>query len=792
MKRTFFLTLFLSFFFTSYALEISLSTGKAKKELYNLLNITNNEPFLCEIQKNEYGQNKNLICTFSKKPKPIFKTVENRFFKIEPKLIDGNFFLIIQAKQKLYFYPIIFDLVKDKETFEPKTTISKRWIVIGYKDELPFIVNTAYNELSINFPFYMDTQPLPYVGGLDLKGNPVHIQNSEDVHAYVKIKELFKNKRYQDCIEQVDNVLELYPNTLFKSELLYYKIKSLFKLKAYDSVIEFSKIFIHEYSSDENIPEILLLIAVSYYKNGLYGDADYFFDRLFSEHQDSIFAKWGYIYKGDMANDGGEYKKAKKYYNKALLSTKSIDVAAAAAFRLADLAITQGEYSRAKIYIDKILHAKDRYFYDHYFDAKQMMQDLVDAKQYLQAAKIDEAILKYMSKHHDDYEYNLRSLGIWLAKTDQKKKALSALDRYIKEFKDGNYIEEVERVKDELFFENVPKDDKALMKKYDELIHTYKDSPIGQKALYEKAKLMLKKKMYSDILQLQKSIEALDETRFKDKDTIIKEAALGLMENALENNQCQIVLDIQKDYNITVSSKWDDRSYECFLKAADYQKAKFIIQRNLKTDNIKEKEKWLYRYAKIDFHTGNYTEAIEVANDLIALDENIDHSQYNDIYRVLFDSYDRLGNFEGMLKTIQKIEELFGLSYKDIDRYVDMVNVGVSKKDDNIIIKYGEKLYKLQNRLHSYAQSPFIEFALYQAYMSKKMYKQALEVIESLLKNVQLSLEEKSRAYYLKGVVLEKMWRDLEAIKAYKNAIEADKNTPWAKLAQSALDILKN
>ncbi|NPA66337.1 MAG: hypothetical protein GXO11_05575 [Epsilonproteobacteria bacterium] len=76
--------------------------------------------------------------------------------------------------------------------------------------------------------------------------------------------------------------------------------------------------------------------------------------------------------------------------------------------------------------------------------------------------------------------------------------------------------------------------------------------------------------------------------------------------------------------------------------------------------------------------------------------------------------------------------------------------------------------------------------------MSKKMYKQALEVIESLLKNVQLSLEEKSRAYYLKGVVLEKMWRDLEAIKAYKNAIEADKNTPWAKLAQSALDILKN
>ena len=790
MKKFFFLAFLL---FTSLnALEISLSSGRSQDQQYNILNITNDEPFLCDVEKNKFGQNKNLICTFSKKPKPLFQPVENLFFKIEPKFIGDNFFLIIKAKQKLYYYPVIFNLINDKETFLPKTTIANKWIIVGYKKKLPFIQKTPYSDLSIDFPFYMENKPLPYVGGLDLKGNPVHIQNSDDVRAYVKTKELFTKKRYQDCIDQANSVLEVYPNTLFKSELLYYKIKSMFKLKIYDNVIELSKVFIHEYSADENIPEVLLLTAVAYYKNGLYGDADYFFDRLFSEHQDSIYTKWGYVYKGDMANDGGEYKKAKKFYNKALLSTKSIDVAAAAAFRLANLAITEGKYDTAKKYIDKIIRAKDDYFYKNYFEAKDMMLSLADEGHYEEAAKIDTAILKYMNKRHDDYEFNLKSLGIWLAKTDAKKKAITALDRYIKEFKDGNYIEEVEKVKDELFFDTKIKDDKKLLEKYDKLIQTYKDSPIGQKALYEKVKLMLKKKMFSDVLQLKKDIEALDETKFKDKDQIIKEAALGLMENALANNQCQIVLDVQKDYNISVSNKWDDRSYECFIKAADYQKAKFIVQRNIKTDNIKQKEKWLYRYAQVDFATGNYTEAIEIANDLISLDDNIDQSKYNDIYRVLFDSYDRIGNFAGMVKTIQKIEELFGLDYKDINRYVDMVNVGVNQKDDNLIIKYGKKLYDLQNRIHSYAESPFIEFALYQAYMSKKMYKQSLQVIQSLIKNVTLPPEDRSRAKYLEGIVLEKLWKDTEAIKAYKKAIEADKNSAWAKLAQSALDIMQN
>jgi hypothetical protein len=36
--------------------------------------------------------------------------------------------------------------------------------------------------------------------------------------------------------------------------------------------------------------------------------------------------------------------------------------------------------------------------------------------------------------------------------------------------------------------------------------------------------------------------------------------------------------------------------------------------------------------------------------------------------------------------------------------------------------------------------------------------------------------------------VLNKLWRDSEATQAYKEAIAADPNSAWAKLAKSALE----
>jgi tetratricopeptide (TPR) repeat protein len=141
-----------------------------------------------------------------------------------------------------------------------------------------------------------------------------------------------------------------------------------------------------------------------------------------------------------------------------------------------------------------------------------------------------------------------------------------------------------------------------------------------------------------------------------------------------------------------------------------------------------------------------------------------------------------------MIETMAKIEQLFGLTYKDIDRYVRMVAVGDERHDNNMVIKYGEKVMQIQKESSSHAQSPYIEFTLYQAYIEKEDYNKALDIIKSL-DNIKLNNNQRARQKYLLGSVYSKLWRDLEAKQAYEESIKADANSAWAKLAKSAKEI---
>jgi len=283
-------------------------------------------------------------------------------------------------------------------------------------------------------------------------------------------------------------------------------------------------------------------------------------------------------------------------------------------------------------------------------------------------------------------------------------------------------------------------------------------------------------------------LKNLDRDRFSDVDTLIKQSAIGLMENSLEKKNCKSVLVISDEYNISLSDSWDDGIFICSMKGGDFKLSKTIAAKHLQSKNIDERKKWLYRYLKIDFETGNYSEVVDVAKDLIALIEKPKISPYKDVYRYLFDAYERLGEKEHMIDAMVKIEEIFGTNYKDIDRYVAMVALGVTRKDDTMVIKYATKVMQIQKRSNSHAQSPYIEFTLYDAYMNKGKYKRALEVIRSL-DTLALSKEQRARAKYLLGMVLEKLGRESEAKKAYKEALKADANSAWAELAKSALEL---
>ncbi|QOP46365.1 tetratricopeptide repeat protein [Sulfurimonas paralvinellae] len=771
----------------AFALEISIESAKDNFTKYSILLISDKSSFVCQELKDDLDVTKEIVCAFSKKPAQLVPSLQNDFFIVHSFTKKDTFFVSIKPFYKMKLIANVFDLSKDDTVFTANVKMAKSWTIIGYKKVLPLIKQESKSELALNFPFFLDKDKLPYVGSLDLQGNPVKIKKVEDVTEYLKIKRFFKKKRYDEAIEMIDDVLSAYPHTLFKSELIYYKIKINDKIKNYDNVIALAKEFLREYSSDENVPEVLSLMAKAYAKIGQNTDADYFFDRLFSEHKGNVYAQWGYIYKGEMLESSGANKEAIKYYKKALYTTKNLEVAASAAFHLTKILISHSPKEAAK-YAMKIIQAKPDFFMENIKASMKIMQTLADAGEYKTAAAIADTMLHSMGPTYDEYEELLKDKALWLAKTKDKKAALAALNSYIKKFPDGDYIDDVQTAKDGLFFEDDDQNSSVKLAEYDKLIQEYQGDFIADKALYEKAKLLLREKRYEALLAMEDELKNLDSDRFTDVGQIIKEAAVGLMESSLQKKNCKNVLVIANDYNITLSNSWDDGIYECGMKGGDFKLCKSVAFKHLKSKNIQQRKKWLYRYIKIDFETGNYSEVVDAAKDLIALIENAKKSPYKEVYRYLFDAYERLEQKENMIKTMAKIEDIFGLDYKDIDRYVAMVNLGDELKDDNMIIKYATKVMRIQKRSHSHAQSPFIEFALYSALMNKHDYNKALSVIRSL-DTLKLSKNERARQKYLLGMALGKLWRDEEAQKAYNEAIKADPSSAWAKLAKSALEI---
>ena len=775
------------FTLNSLALEITIDSAKENFSRYSTLNIKNDKNFICQEIKNDFNIVTDIICAFSQKPSTTLDKVQNDFFKVDSFIQKNTFFIKIKPIKKIKLIANIFDLTKDNTIFNAKIEKAMSWTIIGYKEELPLINNKQKPDISINFPYYWDKAALPYVGSLDLKGNPVHIEKVTDVTDYLRVKKLYKKKNYELCLEIAEDILDEYPDTLFKAELFYYKIKIYSKLKDYDNVVDNSKIYLQEYSANENIAEILSLLSQAYVKIGMTSDAEYFFDRLFSEHSDSVFSEWGKIYQGEMLEASGGVSKAIALYKDVLYKTKSIDVGATAAYNLAKIQLDTSTKESSK-YIDKLVLVKPSYFYENYKVSKEMMESFAEYQFYLTAAKIVGSMLDSINPTYDEYEIFLNKKALWLALSNNKSEALIALNRYLKEFPDGDHIDKVQTAKDALFFDTKENNTTIRLIEYDKLIEEYQNDTIGTRAIYEKAKLLLDLEKNKELLEMKESVLSLDMDIYEDKEELIVNAAIGLMKSSLKDKECKKVLTISHDYNITLSDEWDDGVYECAMKGADYVLGKKTAYKNLKNSDLDERKKWLYRYIKVDFATGNYSEVISASKELVVLIEDNKNSMYKDIYRILFDTYERLEQSDEMLKAMIKVEDTFGLTYLDIERYISVMSVGNERNDDNIVINYATKVMNIQEKSNSSAQSPYVEFTLYQALINKEDYRKALEVIKHL-NDVELSKKDRARQKYLLGTVLSKLWRNDEADKAYDMAIEADPKSAWAKLAQSAKEI---
>ncbi|MDD5399734.1 MAG: tetratricopeptide repeat protein [Sulfurimonas sp.] len=772
-----------------FALEISLQGAKEKHQDYSTLHLKDKDKFLCQEIKDDFGVVVKIVCAFTKSPTQKIQKIQNSFFEIDTESKKKTFFLVIKPYHKMKLMPIVFNLTKDDTTFSSNVELSNHWMIVGYKEVIPYMDKRADSDVSINFPFTSSEDKFPYVGSLDINGNPVYVKRVGDVTDYIKIKKNYKEKNYEHTLGLINDIMKEYPNSLFKAELLFYKIRVYSKLGENEKLIEVAKDYLRDYSSDENVPEVLSLIARSCDKAGMSSDADYFYDRLFSEHADSVYAKWGYIYMAQALEISGNSAKAKALYEKVLKETDNIDVALEASYKLAQNNLASSNFKEAAEHIQKIIKARPEFFSNENTDRSMgMMYEFIDNSDYISGTTIAKAIFEHMEPDDDRYEKLSKNIGIWLSKTEQKKEALAALNVYLEKFSEGDFVKEVQVAKDALFFDVNDENASAKLTAFDKLMQEYGGDSIGNKAIYEKAKLLMSEGKFKAALDMEKQLLTLDAQEYQDIPKLITDAAIGTMKKALEAKECNSVLVISSQHKIELSNEWDDGIYECAMKGADFMLAKKMADRNLKSKDIQQRKKWLYRYIKVDFATGNYSNVIEASKELITLIGNDQNSEYKDVHRYIFDTYHRLEDANRMIEAITNLIKVYKDDYVDVDRYVAIMVVGSNKKDNNLVIEYGEKIMKIQKISVSHAQSPFVEFALYQAYIDRENYNRAYEVIKSL-DTLELNKSDRSRQKYLLGNILTKLWKDKDAQKAYQEAIDADKNSAWAQLAKSAKDM---
>jgi len=727
----------------------------------------------------------NLIeCVFPREPKERFEKIETEFFVIDSFNKNKKYHISILPLQKMKLIPIankLYEkgLIRSADTY----TSAKHWMMIAYKEKLPLIKIDKTPDIGLDFPIAMEEVKMPSVGALDISGMPIRLDQVKDVSDFMRIKSAYEAGNYDKLATDVDALFVRFPDTIFKAELLLFKMRGFHQAGENEALIEVSKEFMREYSDDENMPEVLAYTANAFSAVGIQKDAEYFYDRLFKEYEKSKFAALGMVFLGDEYHSKGKPKEAARYLEQALYASDDIEVASMAAIRLAKMSLEQGDLERSAKLYNKIIEGNAKYLQHQVETNYDNARALANRGHQKTGANILKGMIKHLPVSDDRYEPMMKDIGLWLAQTEDKPAAYIALKAYQKKYGDSDYAAEIQETLDSLFYTPDDANKTALMAEYEALQEKYGKNEIGQKAGFEKAKLLYANKQYQDVIDMEGSGVENEVGYFELK----HEAILSLTLETLENGKCSQAITLSKDYNLSIESKYDANLYSCAFETGNYKLANNIASKHLK-DKTKRLQ-WLFDYAKTLNKLSEYEELVKVTEDIIILSDIDKTNKYNSILHDAFYAYERLKQTQGMVKTIKELEKRRGLDNKDIELYVSMIKLGLKQRDDVIIQTYTQKVMKLQDKTKSYSQSPFVEFAALQVLKTQGKKKEQITILNELVKR-ELKNKDKSRVYYMLGSILMKEGKSEEAKSAFDESIKADNTSAWSGLSKDALDLL--
>lgn len=782
------------------ALEIVLNSGKESKVNYAILHVMDAKPFICQTISDALDK-KHYICKIIK---PINKPIESKKMKLAE--IDffekeGEFYISIDPKVDSKLIPVEESLYTTTEILtKPQEKLYTHWTVL--LQEKPLYEEKAVRD-GLDFPVEFPKYEKPYIGALDLNGAPISYAQSKDIGLYLEIKQSYESGYYDSVVKDVKRVLTLFPNSIFRNELELYQMRAMDKIisakgeektdnLAFDEndIINVGKRWTKEFASDENIPEVLMLMTKAYIKNNSKSDANYLIDILVSEHPDNLFTKRAILLYADNLFLKKEKDKAMNLYLDVLFSAQDLDIASEAAIRLSDHQMDAGKMKEAKEYLLKVLNVNAQFLLKDKDASYKLAKRLYEHRLYDLAAKISDLLLENTPKKADNRELLLKESGDWHAKANEVEAAHTRYQEYLSDYKNsGDYVQEVTESLDELFFKLKENNETKLAEYYDKLIEKY-NNEIGQKALLEKAKLLLKQQRYDEVLKLQKELSAVPDRYEIKPDELIYEAAKALALGELQKDACQNAVTLIETYKLQITEpEHEEKMFQCFMQTLRYDRAREISGAHLKDAKLASRYAWSQKQVQVLFKMEKYQEALAFKEDLKTLSFSLREKIGLETIRDLFFSLVQLKNLEGAASLAESIKILYPDEASNLDIYYEIVRMANDAKNDLLLVTYAEASLEMQKKYKSNALSPALEFIYVDALKRLGRDEEALRIAESLLPQ-NLSPKDKIRLFYQAGELSLKLQDAVKAKSYFTQCVAINEASSWTSICQQNLDLL--
>ncbi|WP_370525103.1 tetratricopeptide repeat protein [Helicobacter winghamensis] len=778
-------------FARAFGLEFYVDSGREAGHNFAVLNLRDTKPFACYEELNRDSQASGIVCSFEEPLFSRFQRSETLFFSISPEVLDEEkgFSLRItpKANKKMKLYNTEFDLSSSRRIPVENNLKSKRWQILGYEGEIPFLNDKP--SYGINFPILFDE--VPSIGVLDAQMRPMDNHVGRDKDYFLNIQSFVGRGSYAEALNAIDEMLALYPNTIFKRDVLYLRLVALDgmqNLENYEEIIALSKAWLGAYPTDIHVPQVLFIVAKTYARMKFFEEAKYYYNRLFNEYKGDKYELLARLDYGEHLYERGDRKIVLELYESVLNESKDLEVASLASVLLGDYYRKAEEKKRAEKYLNDILQANPNFFLQDIPKYYAMMQAWAEFGIYETPAKVLEGMFNsFEDKTVPLYLPILKDMAMWFDKARDLKKAHKYYQMLLNESENQSDLKEIKKLDDALLLDDNESNATKRLEYYDYVIESYRGKEEEKIALEKKAQTYYDLGDYLSVFNLREDLNKV----LGENVPVLIHAVSALTKETLKVNNCKEAAFYGSLYDVKLMLEESEflKLFDCLYFNKQFIPALQIAkEKSTQAVTLNQKEEWLYRLAWVEYSLQNYPKAALAARDTLKL---LNNSKHNDSAWVLFMALSKQDNNEEAFKLLPTLEQVLKNSNKMIEIYRIMLQDALERRDDTAIKVYAKRLMDLQAMYQRYEYSPWVELAVVEALNRESKFKESLEMLKMAESHANKDTE-RIQIYYLQGYLYDKLGDKKTALESYEKCEAINTQSAWKNLCIDAKKLLDN